>query len=180
MPPQVFSTGSKYVYDDDQETPNTQLAILRYADSSQIVFEVRGLMTQGEGDMNLEGPNFIGVIFLGSEGTLTLDSQGFKVFMGENRRLTEQMKYTENEDWATAPHVANFLKAVRSRNYEDLTCDIAEAYTSAILVHMANISYRTSRPLVFNTSAGNFGSDPEANALVSRHYRAPFVVPDKV
>ena len=180
IPPSAFSSGSKYVYDDDQETPNSQLAILRYPDTSQIVFEVRGLMTQGEGNMNLEGPNYIGVIFLGSEGTLTLDSQGFKVFMGDNRELTQEMKYTESEAWATAPHVGNFLKAVRSRRHEDLTCDIAEAYKSVVLVHMANISYRTQRPLVFDAAASNFGSDKQANALVSRPYRTPFVVPDRV
>jgi len=75
--PRVFCSGAKFIYDDDQETPNTQLSILRYPDDSQIVFEVRGLMTEGEGEMNLEDPgNYIGVIFLGSEGTLTLDSGG--------------------------------------------------------------------------------------------------------
>ncbi len=180
LPTSAFSTGSKYIYDDDQETPNTQLAILRYPDTSQIVFEVRGLMTQGEGDMNLEGPNFIGVIFLGSEGTLTLDSEGFKMFLGDNRKLAKQMKYTEDKGWATSPHVANFLKAVRSRRHEDLTCDIEEGYRSVLLVHMANISYRTGRPLKFDAAAENFGTDREANSYVSRKYRAPFIVPEKV
>jgi predicted dehydrogenase len=177
--PKVFSTGDKFIYDDDQETPNTQLAILRYPDC-QLVFEVRGGMTQGEGNMNLEGSNYIGVIFLGSEGTLTLDSQGFKILMGDDRKATQEMKYTEDEAWATAPHVANFVKAVRSRKHEDLTCDIAEGYTSVTLVHMANISYRTQRPLTYHPAAGNFGDDAQANALLSRNYRAPFIVPARV
>ena len=180
LPTKAFSTGDKYIYDDDQQTPNTQLSILRYPDNSQVVFEVRGIMTQGEGDMNLEGPNFIGVIFLGSEGTLTLDSMGFKVFMGEGRKLTQQMKYTEDQNWATAPHFANFLKAVRSRRHEDLTCDIAEGFASVVLVHMANVSYRTGRQLVFDPGNYNFGSDKEANTYLSRNYRAPFVVPERV
>ena len=42
MPQSVFSTGGKYVYDDDQETPNTQLATLDYG-GREIIFEVRGL-----------------------------------------------------------------------------------------------------------------------------------------
>ena len=135
-------------------------------------------MTQGEGDMNLEDPgNYIGVIFLGSEGTLTLDSGGFKVFMGEERKLADQMKYTEDEPWATAPHAANFLKAVRSRKHDDLNCDVGKAYPSAVLTHLSNISYRLQRPVVFNATAGNFGGDHEANAHLSRPYRAPFIVP---
>jgi len=180
LPTKVFSSGGKYVYDDDQETPNTQLATLRYPDKSQIVFEVRGLMTQGEGNMNLEGANYIGVIFLGSEGTLTVDSEGFKMFLGDDRKLAKEMKYTESKSWATSPHFANFLKAVRSRKHEDLTCDIAEGYASVVLVHMANISYRTERPLVFDPAAHNFGADREANGYLSRRYRAPYVVPDRV
>jgi predicted dehydrogenase len=179
--PQVFCSGAKNIYIDDQETPNTQISILRYPDSTQIIFEVRGLMTEGEGEMNLEDPgNYIGVIFLGSEGTLTLDSGGFKVFMGEERKLTQQMKYTEEVPWATWPHAANFLKAVRSRKHEDLTCDVGDAYPSVVMNHMSNISYRTQRPLVFDAAAGNFGDDHEANIYLSRGYRAPFIVPERV
>jgi predicted dehydrogenase len=179
--PRVFCSGAKFIYDDDQETPNTQLSILRYHDDSQIVFEVRGLMTEGEGEMNLEDPgNYIGVIFLGSEGTLTLDSGGFKVFMGEERKLTQQMKFTEDEPWATWPHAANFLKAVRSRKHEDLNCDVGDAYPSVVMLHMSNISCRTQRPLVFDAGARDFGHDDEANSHLSRPYRAPFVVPKQV
>ena len=44
----VVSTGGKYVYDDDQETPNTQIATFNYGDA-EIVFEVRGMLTGNEG-----------------------------------------------------------------------------------------------------------------------------------
>jgi hypothetical protein len=179
LPSKVTSFGDKFVYDDDQETPNTQLAGFSYGDCQQ-VFEVRGLITGNEGNMVPEGPHYIGVIFLGSEGYLTLDSNGFQMFLGEKRELARQMKHTEPEPWDTAPHVANFLKAVRSRKREDLTCDILEGHISAALCHMANISYRTGRTLAFHAEDENFGSDREANAYLSRKYRAPFVVPAKV
>ena len=48
LPKSVVSTGGKYVYTDDQETPNTQIATFDYGDT-QIVFEVRGLLTGSEG-----------------------------------------------------------------------------------------------------------------------------------
>jgi hypothetical protein len=101
------------------------------------------------------------------------------MFLGEKRELAQQMKYTEPEPWDTKPHVANFLKAVRSRKREDLTCDILEGHLSAALCHMANISYRTGRTLAFNAEAENFGSDRDANAYLTRKYRAPFIVPAK-
>jgi len=178
LPAKVTSFGGKFAYDDDQETPNTQLAAFHYGDCEQ-VFEVRGLITGNEGNMTLEGSNYIGVIFLGSEGYLTVDCNGFQLFLGEKRELAQQMKHTEPEPWATAPHVANFLKAVRSRNREDLNCDILEGHLSAAMCHMANTSYRVGRTLAFNAEAENFGSDGEANRHLTRDYRAPFVVPDK-
>ena len=44
------------------------------------------------------------------------------------------MKYAEPEEWDTTPHIGNFLKAVRSRNQKDLTCDIEDGHLSAALV----------------------------------------------
>ena len=38
----------------------------------------------------------------------------------------------------TIPHMANFLAAVKSRNYKDLHADVEIAVASADLVHIAN------------------------------------------
>ena len=50
----------------------------------------------------------------------------------------------------------------------------------AALCHMANISYRTGRKLHFDPQAERFVNDAEANSLITREYREPFVVPEKV
>ena len=50
LPKSVTASGGKYVYDDDQQTPNTLVARLDYGDK-EIVFEVRGLPTGGEADL---------------------------------------------------------------------------------------------------------------------------------
>ena len=47
-PRRPFAFGGKYAYNDDQETPNTLLASFNYGDR-ELVFEVRGLLTGGEG-----------------------------------------------------------------------------------------------------------------------------------
>ena len=178
-PLRVHSTGGKFVYDDDQETPNTQLAVFEYPDC-QLVFEVRGLLTGGEASITYDGSNFIGNLFYGSEGYMSVDSNGFQIYMGEKRELTQDMKASEPRIWDTTPHIVNFLQAVRSRRHTDLTCDIEEGHLSASLCHLANVSYRTGRKLTFSPETETFLSDGEANMLLARNYRTPFVVPASV
>ena len=69
----------------------------------------------------------------------------------------------------------NFLAACRSRNYKELHDDISNAHLSASLCHLANISYRVGRKLTIGPGP-RFGSDSDANKLITRDYRKPFVV----
>ena len=179
LPEAVVSDGGKFVYDDDQETPNTQLATFHYPDC-ELVFEVRGLITGGESSIAYDGSNFIGNLFFGSEGWMSLDLKGCQIYKGEDRELVQAFKYSEPEEWDTTPHIENFLNAVRSRNRKDLTCDIEEGHLSTALVHMANISYRTGRKLHFDPKTERFINDDEANRYIKRKYREPFVIPENV
>ncbi|MBI1787618.1 MAG: Gfo/Idh/MocA family oxidoreductase [Acidobacteria bacterium] len=175
LPAKVVSTGGKFAVDDDQETPNTQMAVFEY-DDCQLLFEVRGNLTGGESAIKYDGQNFIGNLFYGSEGFMSVDQESFKIFKGEGREMVQEMRYTEPKTWDTAPHMANFLKAVRSRKHTDLNAGILEGHLSAALCHLANISYRTGRKLRFDAATEKFIGDPEANALITRKYREPFVV----
>jgi hypothetical protein len=51
---------------------------------------------------------------------------------------------------------------------------------SASLVHIANASYRVGKRLSFDEKSLSFPHDKEATALLSRKYRAPYLVPEKV
>jgi len=175
LPNAVVSTGGKYVYDDDQETPNTQHASFDYGNGVELVFEVRGLVTGGEGapDKTVK----IGNIWYGADGFLVLDGGGFKVYKGEKAELAMEEKAARGED---SPHMQNFLDAVKSRKKEDLNAEVAIGITSAKLCHLANISYRLKRRLAIDPAQEKFINDPEANAMLTRNYRAPYVVPEKV
>jgi predicted dehydrogenase len=176
LPAGVVSTGGKYVYDDDQETPNTQIASFDYGDA-ELVFEVRGLNTGGEPGIPASGPNFVGVTFFGSKGFMAVDEHGFQIFLGDTREPGESMKHAEGEIDDTIPHMENFLKAVKSRNASDLNADVSVGVTSAALVHMANISYRLGRKLTYDAPSASFTGDAEANAMMTRPvYRSPYVV----
>jgi predicted dehydrogenase len=177
LPTRVFSDGGKYVYDDDQETPNTQHASFAYG-GLRLVFEVRGLLSNGEGSIEFDGSNYIGNIFYGSEGFLCVDSKGYQIYLGDKAVKSEEMKAQEPRIWDTSPHFANFAAAVRSRKHTDLNADILEGHLSAGLCHLANVSYRVGRSLRFDRAAETFGKEADANALLTRNYRAPYTIPD--
>jgi predicted dehydrogenase len=173
LPKAGVSTGGKYVYDDDQETPNTQIATFDYGDA-ELVFEVRGLTTGGEASIEAGGPNFIGNIFLGSTGYLSLDHKGFQLYHGDKRELGETGKLADGKA-ETKDHMQNFLDAVKSRRKEDLHGEVAEGVMSAELVHIANTSYRLGRKLTFDPTTEKYVNDSEANAMLTRPvYREPY------
>ena len=78
------------------------------------------------------------------------------------------------------PHYKNFIDCVRSRKREDLTADILEGHLSSSICHLCNIAYRTGRTLTFDSESESFIGDDEAQSYVTREYRSPFVVPEKV
>jgi predicted dehydrogenase len=174
MPKSVVSTGGKYVYDDDQETPNTQIATFDYGDS-QIVFEVRGLPTNGEGDLRAGGVNFVGNIFYGEKGHMVVDDAGFRIYLGHKGEPGERMEAVRGN--TSGQHFANFVDAVKSRKHGDLTGEVEIGADSAVLVHAANLSYRLGRKVTFETSSQSFANDDEANKMKTRNpYRAPYIV----
>ena len=180
LPGGVHSAGGHFVYDDDQETPNTQHATFDYGDL-MMQFEVRGLMTGGECKLlenSGNGAHTIGVLFFGSDGYLTLSHQGYQTFLGEKRVPGPSMATTRED--TTYLHFENFRKAVHSRRVSDQNCDVLEGHLSAALCHMANISYRTSEKLLFDKEKERFIGSYGANSLLSRNYRHPWVVPNEV
>jgi predicted dehydrogenase len=176
-PKTVVATGGKYSYKDDQETPNVLATSYDYGDCL-LTFEVRGLPTGPESEMELRGNNFIGNLFYGSKGYLVLEDSGFKTFLGDKREPGEGMQMIEAKQDENTAHVSNFLECIRSRQPDKLVANVREAAISADLVHMANISYRTGRKLVLEPGTSiRFLGDEDANRLRARHpYRAPFTV----
>jgi predicted dehydrogenase len=184
LPQGAVSTGGKYMYRDDQETPNTQISTFDYGDA-ELVFEVRGGLTGAEGNLPIRDGFTIGNLFYGSDGWMALDPMGFQVYKGEKGEKVMDENSVENRyknvlDRGTNLHIENFLNAVKSRNRQDLRAEVEVGVTSANLVHFANISYRVKRALRFDEGRQAFAGDEEANRLMTRPYRAPYTVPEKV
>jgi len=171
--------------------------------NKELVFEVRGLLTGSEGfpikrsggapaagatappssaapvaTVPSKGQSLnimVGNLIYGTEGWAAMSDQGFQAFKGESNELIADERPDKSEGDATDLHMKNFLAAVRSRNYKDLHDEISNAYLSASLCHLANISYRVGRKLTL-TPGPQFVNDPEADKLLTRDYRKPYVV----
>ncbi|MBI3209848.1 MAG: Gfo/Idh/MocA family oxidoreductase [Candidatus Solibacter usitatus] len=175
FPKSVVSTGGKMVYDDDQETPNTQISTFTH-DGLELVFEVRGLVSPEEGPLRARGSNVVGNMFYGSDGYMAVDGAGFWLYKGEKRELAMEGKASRGEN---APHMDNYLKAIRSRKREDLNAEVALNVLASDYCHLANISYRVGHSLAWDAQKKKF-NDAAADAMISRKYRAPYIVPEKV
>ena len=81
---------------------------------------------------------------------------------------------------AVLNHFTNFIDCVRSRRWQDLNADILEGHLSTSLCHLGNIACRVKRPLQFNPEEETFFDDAEADAYLSKAYRSPYVLPEKV
>lgn len=187
-PVKVSSFGGYFKYganECSQETANTQTALIEYADGKILEFEVRGLYTMGEGSMDVK----IGNLFYGTEGWMEIDGSQWKTYMGRDNEPGPGSDSEEDEKgvdlgYLAAPggggHYSNFLAAVRSRKKSDLTCDIEQGYYSTALPLLSNISYRLGRTLQFDGKTEKFVNDMEADKMLTRTYREPYIVEDQV
>lgn len=177
-PEKVVSSGGKFVWQDEQETPNTQQALLSYR-GSEVQFDVRNLNTGTESQVPLTG-SIVGNIFFGSEGFMIVHPTGFQVYMGDEREKTVDEAHVEEKVWDPKPHMQNFLDAVRARDSKVLHADIAEGVASAAMCHYANAAYRTGRTLRPDPLTGRILNDGEANQMLERPGRAPYTIPELV
>ena len=136
LPKSALSIGGRFGYEDDGQTPNTQICFYDYGDA-QLIFEVRGLETD-----NLKGAK-VGNIFYGSQGYAVSNSYSSGTLFDLKG---EKIAHFDG----SADHFANFLKAMRSRKASDLTADIEEGHLSAALCHLGNISYRLGAQVPFS------------------------------
>jgi predicted dehydrogenase len=184
LPVSVNAIGGHLMYDDDQDTPNTMLASWEFDDGGKkklMSFEIRHWLSNHEAGIG-EGtrpagarPRTVGNIFMGTNGYLTIEGYDrYKSFLGKEQQ-PGPAKVEGGNNWA------NFIDAVRARDKTKLNGPIEEGAMSVTLMHLANISYKLGRSLKINPATGGVVGDPEAARLYTRqHYRAPFVVPEKV
>jgi len=174
-PVKIHCTGGKYCRDDDQEIPNILIEVCEYDDGVIVQNEVRSLCT------NPEGLPDSGDCFLYSDqGWMTFSSDGYKTYFGPKNEPGPAKSDSDFPKEELSNGWKNFIDCVRSRRREDLDNDILEGHLSAAIGHLGVISYRTGRKLTFNPQTEKFVNDPEADKYLTRDYRKPYVMPDRV
>jgi len=164
LPRAVSCSGGQLFYDDDHETPDTQVATFEY-DDVYLMYEMR-LWTP----YPLEG-HTNGNIFYADKGTLSIGRGGWRVTFKDGRKGPGGGRDNRS-------HAANFIAAVRSRSREELNADVEEGHYSAALCHLANISMRTGRRLEFDAEKERFISDKQANSFLTKEYRKGYELPE--
>lgn len=159
-PQRVVSSGGRYAYDDDQETPDTHVVSYEFADEKQIMWE--GLSCNRHG-MNKTG--FGGTIH-GNGGTLEFMSDGYVLYDDRGKEVQKNSGGGPGD----ALHIANFLAAARANDPSLLNCEITEGHKSTLLTQLGNIAHRTGRTLTCSPEDGHISGDDEAMALWKREY----------
>jgi predicted dehydrogenase len=170
LPSRISAIGGKYVFDDDQQFPDTMTAAFEYSPEAaggrrkQLVFEMR-IWTRVS-PYNVDN----GCEFFGTGGRMLLGKNGKFVVTGNDKQpISLPDKLPESTLGALGYHFGNFLDAIRDG--KPLNAPIQEGYESTALSHLGNVATRLGRSITLDQQKVAIENDAEANALLSRQYR---------
>jgi len=132
-----------------------------------------------------------GATIYGDKGTLKASVYGYDFIpAGGGTPIHEDVRYeleqypedkTEKDlERHVAPairgHMKNLLQCIETR--ERPVSDVEQGYISTTACILANLSQKLGRSLTWDHARGVVGGDDEANALLKRPYRGPWVHPE--
>ena len=203
LPSAVLSVGGRFKWDDQGETPNLQFAVFDYG-PTKLIFEVTDFKTSGGREdrvFDTAGPIDPIEIVAPADVKAPTEPRGpgegiFGNFIAcvRSRRPEELDAHILEGHYSSALcHLANI--SYRLGHDEPLTTKAAELgdneevhktfewfkdMLAGLGVKAESTTYRVGRPLKFDATAEKFIDDPEADKLLTREYREPFVVPETV
>ena len=192
-PKAVSSSGGRYFLKDNGEVPDTQDAIIEYPKFNTIVQFRECAAGAGVSSMG-------SLTFMGTKGTMTLGRDGYVILPdkkidpinafahiigGHPVGGPQPVPEVEGEFWTGkaedksgdwkqqyVDHAQNFLDCVKSRKTPN--SDLASSHWVSTTCHLANISARTGRKIVWDAAANDIVGDKAASAMLKRPYRAPW------
>jgi hypothetical protein len=168
-PLKVNSVGGRYHFDDDWETPDTQI----------ITYECKGASVLWEGrscnGSLVEGEDR-GVIFYGEGGTMRTGGNSYAVYDLKDRLVKDAGSdiAIDGRDVSSPSreldilHISNFLDCIR--NGERPNCDVETGHKSTLWVQLGNIAQQVGHTLNIDQSNGHIVNDREAMKLWGREY----------
>ena len=170
-PIRASSAGGRYRYQDDWETPDTQVINLEFNNNTAITWEGRSCNGR-----SVEGSS-VGVIFYGEIGSLIIDGgNSYKIHDLKNN-LVKEVKNNKTIDARNLADPAQELDAFHIQNFFDgirtgakINSDILSGHQSTLLVQLGNIAQRTGRTLNIDPKNGHILKDKDAMKFWSREY----------
>ncbi len=184
----VSSIGGRFALEDNGETPDTQDALFNYRGFTALWSHREASEGRGAG---------AGLEFFGTKGSMTLSRSGFEVFpdlrtppenqipqfLGHPVGGPEKRPEVKPQAWTEAlnerasndlhgSHVRNFLDCIKSRNQP--AAGVEDGHRTAAACHLANISLRLGRKVLWDPEKEEIAGDREASALLVRPYRKPW------
>jgi predicted dehydrogenase len=169
-PKSVMAMGGKYGYPTDAcETP----------DSLQTIYEFDGFNVMWDHAIGINdgayGRNH-GLGFVGENGTLVIDRDGWEVIPEEvdGKKRMEAIPLKKGTGKGLNNHVTNFLDCVGKRN-PNTNASVEIGAHIAKFSAIGNIAYRTGKKLIWDGT--KFTNDTEANNFLIPNYREPWTLP---
>lgn len=166
----VTSSGGRYRYKDDWETPDTQVITMEFSNNSSLVWEGRSCNGRF-----IEGSS-VGVIFYGETGSLVIEGNAYRIYDLDNKlvkelkdeRIIDARNKANPSDLLDALHIQNLFDGIRKGTA--LNADILGGHKSTLLCQLGNIALRSGRSLDIDGSNGQIKNDPVAEKFWSRTY----------
>ena len=175
-PKGAMAIGGNYGFPDDmRETPDTQQSVIEFPSYSLVWEHMIGC---GVGPWQREH----GCEFHGENGILVVDRGGWEVYSETDQvkqpervfRMMPTPRQGSTGDYH-AGHVRNFIDCAKSR--KEPVAEVEIGHKSVTACHLGNIAVRLKRYVAWDAARERIPGDPEAQALVGRAYRAPWVLP---
>ena len=165
LPQKVSALGGKYYFDDDQEWPDTLMAVYDYGDCV-LYYEMRiwtPYPLEGEAE---------GAAVFGDKGYIVIGNGRWRAFDGRGKQVADQQG-----GYNDLGHVKNFLECIKTRRKPAADLETI-GHPSSLLCHLGNASWRAGRTLRFDPATYTFAGDEAANRYLTRpEYRKPWVLP---
>lgn len=170
-PNRVSSNGGRFHYQDDWETPDTQVISLDFPGGFTMTWEGRSCNAR-----SIEGSS-VGAQFFGDKGSVLITGgNGYTLFDVSGKELKKVVD-KDKIDPRNAASPAQQLDALHIQNFFDgilkgaqLHSDIDSGHKSTLLVQLGNIAQRVGHSLDIDPQNGHILKDRDAEKLWSRRY----------
>jgi predicted dehydrogenase len=172
-PTRVTSAGGRYRYQDDWETPDTQVITMEFANNTGMTWE--GRSCNGK---YIEGGS-VGVIFYGDTGSVHIEGgNSYKVY-DLNNKLVKEVKNDVAIDARDRMDPSQKLDAIHIQNFFDgirkgtpVIAEIVGGHQSTLLCQLGNIALRSGSTLNIDPTNGHIKNNPAAQKYWGRTYQA--------